>query len=354
MRGAVDQLLSREALSMDVSLDATPGEVLAHLREVAEREGSPAPTERDAAVLSTLELTAVAGDPEGSTRMRDLDRDDPLDTALSVGFGGKDAVGIKKIAGETYVRIGVETVVQDILLGDPARVNSAERFLRDVEELPPSLGPASRALRGAWALVDPARYEQYAHALNADRETVPADLAANVAAALTDAAVLLEPDAQWEIVDGLGRALRSGASLHRLEDARGAERYEVRLTAGAAERALAPLLSLLDEQSGRFGLPPVARVAADPDAPVAAEVEIRNGVLSRVVFDIGRFHGPDAAPLPLRLDLHAGSAISLNPPPVEERLVPADLTVALMYLDLIERQREEDPGRGTLPVPVRP
>jgi hypothetical protein len=178
-------------------------------------------------------------------------------------------------------------------------------------------------------------------------------MAVRIAAALTETAPLLEPAAQWDLVDGLGAALRSGASLRHRGETDGAERIEVRLPAGVAQQALAPLLDLMDRQSDRFGLPSVVHEPADPGAPVSAEVAVRNGVLSAITFDLGQFAGPDFAELPLLLKLNSGSAISLTAPDAPV-LHPDDLTVALLYLKLREEQRREEPHRGHVPGPMQP
>lgn len=359
VEAAVDQLMSREAVTLEASFAASAEEVHDYLRRSAELTGGPEPSRTDAEVLSELELTAVAGDPERKRKMRDLDREDPLNAALSVGFGGKDAVGIKRIDEQTYLRIGAETVVQDVLRGDPAAVVSAERFMERAEELPESLATATRALTGSWVLVDPYLYNAYADALTTGAgpgsggPAVDRALADRVAAALTEAAPMLEPAAQWEVVDGLARAARSGASLRNLGEVRGAERVEVRLSAGAAQQALAPLLDLMDRQSDRFGLPSVVHDPADRDAEVTADLDIRNGVLSQITFDLGQFAGEGFAELPLLLRLNSGSAISLTAPDAPV-LLPDDLTVALLYLALREEQRAADPHRGHLPGPMQP
>ncbi|MDB1090231.1 hypothetical protein PJ985_22015 [Streptomyces sp. ACA25] len=353
VRSAVDELMSRDAVTVDATLHASADEVYAYLLQSAEQTGAPEPNRRDARMLSELELTAVVGDAEQNNRMRDLDRTDPLDCALSVGFGGKDAVGAKAIDGEMFVRVGADTVVKDVLREDEPGVARAERFMERAAELPAALDNASRALQGSWVQVDPHHYDAYAAALS-ETGGVPREMADNVAEALGEATGLLDPQAQWDFVDGLGKALRSGASLKQREPERGAERYDLRLPAGRAHEALDPLLTLLTRQSERFELPPVVQDPVDPEAKVTAELAIRNGVLSDVTFDLGQFGEPGAAALPLRLDVTGGAAISLNRPPTEGVLQAEDLTVALLYLELRDRQRREDPDRGNIPGPLQP
>jgi hypothetical protein len=373
VEAAVDQLMSREAVTVEATFLASPDEVYTYLQESAELTGEQAPDRQDAEVLSALELTAVAGDPEQERKMRDLGREDPLNAALSVGFGGKDAVGIKQIEGQLYLRVGADTVVQDVLGGDPLAMAAAERFMRRAGELPDSLGTATRALTGAWVLVDPYLYFAYGEALaaGADDEAqgdaaepdgrrpgaagpgVDRAMSERLAAALTETAPLLEADAQWDLVDGLARAVRSGASLRDAGEERGANLVELELPAAHAEQALAPLLGLLDAQGNRFGLPSVVHDPVDPDGKVTAELAIRNGVLSEITFDLGQFGGADFAELPLRLSLNSGSAISLTAPDAP-MLQPEDLTVALLYMELLEEQRRNDPRRGDIPGPMQP
>lgn len=349
--------MSREAVTMEASFPVSAGQLHEYLRQSAELTGGPEPLAEEAEVLSTLELTAVAGDSQQQRRMSDLKPEDPLDVALSVGFGGKDAVGIKQIEENIYLRVGADTIVQDALAGGPAEVEEAERFMRRAAELPPSLDTASRALTGAWVLVDPHLYYAYGEALSQgtgpEGPGVDREMADRLAAALSESAPLLEPEAQWNLVEGLGQAAGSGAVLRDAGEGQGAQLIEVELSAGAADRALAPLLGLLEEQSARFGLPTVVHDPVDPRAKVTAELAVRNGVLSQLTFDLGQFAGEDFAELPLQLNLNSGSAISLTAPEAP-MLQPEDLTVALLYMELREQERENEPGRGNIPGPIQP
>ncbi|WP_103501564.1 MULTISPECIES: hypothetical protein [Streptomyces] len=349
---AVDQLMSREAVTLEASFLASPEELHEYLVRSAELSGDPEPDPQDAEVLSALELTAVAGESEGERKMRDLDAGEPLSAALSVGFGGKDAVGIKQIDGLLYLRIGADTIVQDALRGDRSEVLAAERFMERAGELPPSLDTASRALQGSWVLVDPFLYPSYGDALDIGAG-VDRDLADNIADALTESAPLLNSEHQWALLEQLEQALGTDATLRTTGEERGAELVELELPAARADQALGPLLALLTQQSDRFGLTPVVHDPVDPDAKVTAELAVRNGVLSEVTFDLGQFAGEDFPELPLRLTLNSGSAISLTAPEAP-MLHPDDLTVALLYLDLREEQRRADPDRADVPGPMQP
>ncbi|GAA1931167.1 hypothetical protein GCM10009716_43020 [Streptomyces sodiiphilus] len=353
VRDAVHQLLSRDAVSVDATLGASPEEVHDYLLRSAARHGGPEPDPAAARLLAGLELTAVVGAPSGSTPMRDVSRTDPLDSALSLGFGGKDAVGVKIIDGRTYLRIGAETLVQDARGGDEAEISAARRFMRRASELPPSLRTASRALQGSWVEVDQRRLTAYARAVERGTGMAPGP-ATDVAAALRNGLAMLDPQEQWALVDRLGAGLRSGVSVRRAAPEHGADIYLVELTAGHAREALGPLLDLLEQESERFGLPPVVEDPADPGQRVVAELEVRNGLLTHASFDLGQFAGPDGGTLPLELGLTGGTAISLAPPATEGTLVPEDITVALMYLDVLERQRAENPGRANIPGPLQP
>ncbi|WP_165986312.1 hypothetical protein [Streptomyces sp. YIM 98790] len=365
---ALDRLMSREAVTVDVAFGATVDEVYDYLRHSADATGGPAPTRREAEVLASLEFTAVVGDPDQDSRMRDLHEGDPLDIALSVGFGGNDAIGLKRIGEQTFIRIGADTVVQDALHGKPEDVSRAMRFMQHAGSLPESLENAARALTGAWVVVDPFRYPEYAEAIEAGitgagqeaeqaaEETGGLGHAGNVAKALSGADPLLRPEAQWDFVTRLDDSVRTaGTRLRSLGKEGGTERMELTLPAGRAQEALGPLAGLLRQQADRFGMPRLVQDPADPDTPVTAVLTLRNGVLSEIGFDLAQFGGPDFPPLPLEIGLNSGSAISLGPPRENaEMLNPEDLTVALLYLALREEQREQDPNRGNLPGPVQP
>ncbi|SFB80416.1 hypothetical protein [Streptomyces aidingensis] len=365
---ALDRLMSREAVTVDLALGATADEMYAYLRHSAEASGGPAPTRHAAGVLASLEFTAVVGDPGEDRRMRDLEEGEPLDIALSLGFGGKDAIGLKRVDEQTFVRIGAETVVQDVLRGKPEDVSRTVRFMEHAAGLPGSLDTAARALAGSWVLVDPFRYPEYAAAIEAGitgagrdaeraaEQTGGVGRAEDVAEALTGADPLLSPEAQWDMVARLENSVRTtGTRLHSLGKEDGTERMELTVPAGRAQQALGPLLDLLRGQSARFGLPPLVHDPADPDTPVTAVLTLRNGVLSEIEFDLAQFGGPGFPPLPLEIALTSGAAISLNPPrDTGQTLDPEDLTVALLYLALREEQREQDPNRGNLPGPVQP
>ncbi|MDT0309115.1 hypothetical protein RM780_19425 [Streptomyces sp. DSM 44917] len=358
--GAVDELTKWEAVTATATVDATPEQVYDYLRRADERQGREGPraTPGEARLLSDLELTVSVGDPEGDTRLRDLEEGAALDGAMTLNFGGRDVAGVKQLAGDTYVRVGGQAVVEDVYGGGEAAVARAERFERDAARLPESLGSAAAALRGDWVRVDPFAYEGYAEAL-AEEAGVPPATAAALAAALTDGGALLTPEALWAWTDGLESTLRSGATLDRRGEERGAERVDVTLPAGEAQRAAGPLLALLDEQSERFGLPPLAGEPADPAGPVTLELTIRNGVLTDVGFDLAQFAPGgaegEAGSLPLNLRLNGGSALNLDPPEEPaEALSPEDLTVALLYLAEQNERRAEDEDRADVPGPMQP
>ena len=357
---AVDELLSWEAVTVAASIDATPEQVRDYLSRSAARNGTGRqPTERDARLLSHLELTIAVGDPGRDRALHDLDEDDPLDGAMTVNFGGRDITGVKSIGDRTYVRLGTEALVADVLDGDEAAVSHAHRFAEDADLLPPSLDTAARALRGDWVEVDPYEFDAYAQALH-ESGHVDADTADRLGGALLDGGRLLTPQAQWELVEQLNATLRAHATVHPAGQARGAELVTVRMPAGEAQRALGPLLTLLAAEADRFGLPPLVDQPTDPDAPVEAQLAIRNGVLDGVTVDLGQFGGPDAGSLPLHLDLAGGSALSLKAPgsgndaPEAQPLTPDDLAVALLYLQMREEERAADEDRADVPGPMQP
>ncbi|TDC19989.1 hypothetical protein E1265_22940 [Streptomyces sp. 8K308] len=354
---AADELLSWEALTVGATLEATPEEVYAYLQRAAARDGGTVqPSADQARLLADLELTIAVGDPERETQMRELDPDDELDGAMTVNFGGRDVAGVKNIGDNTYVRVGAQAVVDDVYGGGEAAVARAQRLEQDAAQLPDSLTAARNALAGNWVEIDPDRYADYAAALSeGGGDGVSADAAGRMAGALIDGGELLTPEAQWEFVEALETTLRSEATLRPSGEARGAELVTVTMASDDARRALAPLLALLTAQTERFGLPPLVDRSTDTTEPVEAGLEIRNGVLTAATFDLGQFAGPDAGSLPLRLALTGGSALSLNPPdPADGQLAPEDLTVALLYLEMLDERREADDGRADVPGPMQP
>ncbi|MDT0346670.1 hypothetical protein [Streptomyces litchfieldiae] len=347
---AVDELLSWEG----VTIVATVGADAEQVHDYLLRSGAEDVTEQDARLLADLELTVSAGDPEDETPLKDLAPGDPLNGAITVNFGGRDVAGVKLLGEETYARVGGQAIIEDVYGSGEAAVARAERFERDAAGLPDSLRAAATALRGDWVEIEPYDHEAYAEALT-EHAGVPADTAANVAAALIDGAALLDPESLWESVGALESTLRSSASLRHAGQERGAETVVVEMPAGAAYRAVEPLLGLLAEQTERFGLPPLVAEPADPDAPVTAELSIRNGVLTNATMDVGQFAGEDAGSLPLDLFLAGGSALNLNPPENPAGLLtPDDLAVALMYLAEQDERRQEDEDRADVPGPMQP
>lgn len=351
----MNELLFREAVTVGATLDASPGRVRAYLADIAEPGGGEAAEAGDdgAELLSRLELTASIGGNDETVALRDLDAEDPVGAAVAVGFGGEDVLAVKQVAGEHYLYIRADSVVRDVLGGDAAAVRSAQRRMADARELPEGMGDASDALRGRWTRVDPYRYGEYADAL-AGGSGLDASLARAVAGALGDTAPLLAAEAQWQLAHGIRQVLEDGSRVRASTREDGAERVVLELTAGSADAALDPLFRLLRVESARFGLPSLLLDPVDPAAKVTAELEVRNGVLTELVFDLGQFGGPGVTELPLRLDLTPGAAHELQAPAGGGRLAPEDLTVALLYLTMREERHEGDPGRGELPGPVQP
>ncbi|UCM89636.1 hypothetical protein [Streptomyces marincola] len=347
---AVDELLSWEAVTMVASVDATPEEVHDYLV----RSGAERPTMEQARLLAELELTVAVGDPEQETRLNDLSAGDPLDGGMTVNFGGRDVAGVKQLAGRVYARVGAQAVIEDVYGGGEAAVARAERFERDAAALPDELSTATAALRGDWVEIEPFERDAYAASLT-EHAGVPADAAGDTAAALVDAADLLAPERLWDAVHRVDGALRSGASVRPAGEERGARLVGVRLPAGDAHEAVGPLLALLTEQSERFGLPPLVAEPADPDAPVAAELAVRNGVLTHASFDLAQFAGPGAGSLPLEIFLAGGSALNLAPPQNGAGpLTPDELNVALMFLADRQEERARDEDRADVPGPMQP
>ncbi|MEV1010725.1 hypothetical protein [Streptomyces sp. NPDC049881] len=362
MSAAVDELLSWESLTIGAGIDATPEEVAAYLDAVTARDGGAPATPGQARLLAELELTVAVGDPDRERRMRDLGPDDELDGAMTVNFGGRDVAGVKNIEDRTYVRVGAQSIVDDVYGGDEAAVAAAARFEEDAQELPSSVGAAAGALHGNWTEIDPYLLDDYAAALH-EAGGVDEAAAGRLGTALVDGASLLVPETQLALADALGDALRSGGELHRRGDADGAEQVDVSLPAADAWRALDPLLGVMTEQLRQFGLPPLVTAPDEEDGGrVTARLQIRNGVLTDATVDLAQFGGAAAAAeaadgasaLPLHLSLAGGSALSLKPPESDGPLDPAELTVALMYLRVQAEERAEDPDRADVPGPMQP
>lgn len=386
---AVAEVLSWEALTVQASLDATPDQVHDYLRRAAARAGgdSAQPSAAQARLLAELELTAVVGDPGADARLSDLGEEDPLDSALTVGFGGEDALGVKMIGDRTFARINADALVRaafpDAARGGPyegshekpyekpydmasdeahdaaheeASVAAVERFVHDTEQLPDSLAVARDAFQGHWVEADAHLFEAYADAFEAGSD-LGRGRVAELAAALADGTALLSPDARWGLIDAL-RALAHGAALRETGEAHGAQVVAARLPA-VSRYALEPLFALLAEECERFGLPPLVSGAMTepqgrPQRDVTVELAVRNGVLTAVTVDLGQFGAPGAGSLPLRLSLAGGAALPLDEPGTSGQLRPVDVTVALLYLAVWEQQREEDSDRANVPGPVQP
>ncbi|MDT0268080.1 hypothetical protein RM844_17500 [Streptomyces sp. DSM 44915] len=353
---AMDELLGREALTVGVALDAAPAEIQAHLAEAtADHPDTRQPTPQEASLLADLELTFSMGNPDDEVAMRDLAPEDPRDSSLTVNFGGRDVLGLKHVEELTYLRIGAEALVADVLGGDEAAVAAAERFTEDAGQLPESLTAAATGLRGDWVEVDPFQYPAYAEAVTRHGEVTP-EAAHALAASIEDGDALLQPQAEWDVVGGLRAALDEGATTHHEGERRGAERVTLRMTAEQARAAIDPLLTLLNEHTTRYGLPPVVDAATDPAAEVEVALTVRHGVLSEATFDLAGLGQDDQAtgPLPLRLSLAGGAALSLTAPESAGPVSPEDLTVALLYLQVRDEQRTEDEHRADLPGPMQP
>ncbi|WP_049578029.1 hypothetical protein [Streptomyces sp. SBT349] len=347
---AAERLLAWEGVTVVATVDATPEQIHDYLVSTGARE----PTDAQARLLADLELTVSLGRPADEVALNDLEAGDPLSGAMTVNFGGRDVAGVKQLEGTTYVRLGGEAVIEDVYGGGEAAVSAAERFERDAAGLPASLGTAALALQGEWVQVEPFEADAYADALS-EHGGVPTGTADAAAGALTDAAELLDPETLWDAADRAEATLRSSASLRDAGEERGAELIDVRMPAGEAHQAVEPLLTLLNEQGARFGLPPLADEPADPGATVTSRLSIRNGVLANASVDLAQFSAEDAPALPLGLALTGGSALNLNPPETEgEPLTPDDLAVALMYLAEENEARTEDDSRADIPGPIQP
>jgi hypothetical protein len=347
---SVDELLAWEGVTMVATVGADAEQVQDYLERSGARDASP----EVARLLSELELTVSAGDPEGETPLNELSSGDPLNGAMTLNFGGRDVVGVKLLDEHTYARVGGQAIIEDVYGGDEAAVARAERFEEDAAGLPRALSAAATALRGDWVEVEPYEHEEYAEALT-EHGGVPPETAADIAAGLIDGAALLEPESLWESVGRMESTLRSSASLRPSGEERGAQTVTVRMPAGDAYRAVRPLLTLLADQSARFGLPPLVEEPADPSATVTAKLSIRNGVLTNATVDVAQFAGEDAGSLPLDLFLAGGAALNLDPPAnAGAPLSPDDLAVALMFLSEQAEHRQEDEDRADLPGPIQP
>ncbi len=364
---AVDELMAWEAITLEAGVDASAEQVYDYLLQTAAAAGEAGsdgeePSMDDARRLAELELTTAIGAPDGKTAMRDLEPYTSLNSAMVLSFGGDDVTGLKNINGIRYARADVAALVEDALYGDEAAVAEAERFTQEASRLPDSLTVPGTALSGDWVEVDPYRYDAYTAALVEGEPRVAPESAEAFAGALTDAGDLLTADSLWGFVEGLESAAGGDATLDPAGEERGADLLRAELPAGDAWRALEPMLTLLTEQSARFGMPPlVAEPTGDAAAePVTAELTVRNGVLSGITFDLAQFApggaeaGAGTAELPLSLDLTGGSALSLTAPASGGPLVAEDLTVALLYLADRAEEQADDPDRADVPGPMQP
>jgi hypothetical protein len=363
---ALDRLLAWEGVTTEASVAAPTEQVYEYLQRTGAATGG-LPSANDARRLADMEVTTTTGTPTDNAALGELADSDPLYSAMTVAFGGDDALGLKYIDGASYARVNAAAIAQDVLHGDEADVAEAERFVRNASRLPDALAVPREALAGNWVAVDPFLYDAYAEALTTGETAVTEpDAAEDVTGALTDAGALLTPDAQRAFVDGLREAVGGeDVTYRRGGGERGAEVVELRMPAGEAWRALGPLMTLFAGQAERFGVPPVV---AEPTGEAAGrmvttELRLRNGVLGGVTLDLAQFGPAESAdsadsqsslpPLPLSVTLTGGSALSLTPA-AGAVLTADDLTLSLLYLAQEAGEREAAPGRDGLPGPMQP
>lgn len=316
VKSAVDKLGEQDSVSVTARFDATPAQIHAYLQE-GEGVGKGGNADRNAQMLANLEIAAAvsAGKP-----LKDVAKEDRVDNAAALNFGGRDVFAFKSVDRKLYTRVNLTALAKEIN-DDGRKLDQAAELDKITRQLPPSLSTARSALSGEWVRVSPDEFGQLKEAISGEAGEGSDRLAQATA-------LLREPVLQQQVVTAVEKALGKRAKFTSTGKREGAEHITLTLNAREAAtelgRALAPVRAQL-------GDPDLAALERAPDQDITINLAIRHERLSTLTVDIGQFDPGRSGSLPLKLTFATGEVVSVVAPSDAERLAPQDLMAALAY-----------------------
>lgn len=353
VRNAVVKLGEQPAATVVASVDATPGEAREFLRQARSGDGKSLVSELDARRLAGAELTVSAGTGNGEeeTPLKEMPASEAASVAAALNFGGKDAIAVKSVDDQLYLRVRLKALAKQAEASEDARARASE-IVDLADDLPETLRPASDALKGEWVRADPDAFDDFARAAETlaerqweqqkddgekknkgdeegrkggdgkgrDDSRAHAELSREIRDAVTIGSAL-EGQPQREFVANVQDLLREHAEFDARGERGGAEHVRMTLPGDEAASDLVEALRSLG-----------AEIDPDriPKRDVAADLSIRRGQLTSLTLDLGQFTEGDAR-LPLRLQFGGGDAVAVTAPSGTEKLQPQDLMAAWMY-----------------------
>lgn len=317
VKSAVERLGEQDSVSVTARFDATPAQIQAYLQE-GEGLGKGGNVERNAELLADLEIAAAvsAGQP-----LKDVAREDRVDNAAALNFGGRDVFAFKSVDRKLYTRVNLTALAREIK-DDGQKLDQAAELREITKELPPSLSSAKSALRGEWVRVSPDEFGQLKEAIGGEAGEGSDRLAQATA-------LLREPMLQHQAVTAVEKALGKRAKFTSTGKREGAEHVTLTLNAREAAtelgRALAPVRAQL-------GDPDLDGLKRAPDQDLTIDLAIRHERLSSLTVDVGQFDPGRSGSLPLKLTFATGEVVSVVGPADAERLSPQDLMSAVSYV----------------------
>lgn len=317
VKSAVDKLGEQDNVSVTARFDATPAQIQAYLQE-GQGFGKGGNAERNAGLLADMEIAAAmsAGQP-----LKDVAKEDRVDNAAALNFGGRDVFAFKSVDRKLYTRVNLTALAREVN-DDGEKLDQAAELDKITKELPASLSSARSALRGKWVLVSPDEFRQLKEAVSGEAGEGSERLAQATA-------LLREPALQHQVVKAVEKALGKRAKFTSTGKREGAEHVTLTLNARDAAtelgKALAPVRA-------RLGDPDLASLEKAPDQDITIGLAIRHERLSTLTVDIGQFDPGRSGSLPLKLTFAPGEVVSVVSPTDAERLAPQDLMTAVSYV----------------------
>lgn len=272
----------------------------------------------DATMLAALRVAVSASDggkPLSAAKPTDKGIADSV--RVSADGGASQIVEFRTVGPKSYIRVDLKAIgsLSGVTAADRAQIDG---IVKASGKLPASYASVKALLKGGWVSIDPQAFQQFTQTLGkAGGAGLPATPAPK-----------LDAKTEAQLTAAFRQAMEDNATFRDAGTTGGVDHVTVTVKAGKAAKELAKSLKPLAKQ---LGGPPLADLDKVPAKNVTVGLDITDGTVSGVSFDLAQLDKHATGKLPLDIAL-SDAAAPVSAPAGAVTLNPQDIMGAMMSL----------------------